>query len=132
MPELNWLAVLAATIAAFVLGGVWYSPLLFAKRWQAAAGLSDEQLKSANPALVFGGSFVLAFVASAMFAMFLGPRPELLFATSAGFAAGLCWVGTSFGINGLFQREPLSLVLINAGYHTLQFTLIGLVLGLWH
>ena len=41
----------------------------------------------------------------------------------SGFGAGLCWVATSFGINGLFQREPLSLVLINAGYHTLQFTL---------
>ena len=38
MPEVNWLAVLAATVAAFVLGGLWYSPLMFARRWQAAAG----------------------------------------------------------------------------------------------
>jgi hypothetical protein len=129
MPEVNWLAVLAATIAAFVLGGLWYSPLLFAKKWQAAAGLTDEQVNSGNPVVIFGGAFVLAFVASAVFAMFLGPNPGLQFGTSAGFAAGLCWVATSFGINGLFQREPLSLVLINAGYHTLQFTLIGLIIG---
>ncbi len=132
MPEVNWLAVLAATAAAFVLGGLWYSPLLFGKRWQAAAGLSDEQVNSGSPALIFGGAFVLALIASACFAFFLGPRPELGFATSAGLAAGLCWVATSFGINGLFQREKASLVLINAGYHTLQFTLIGLILGLWH
>ena len=131
MPEINWLAVLAATVAAFVLGGLWYSPVLFARKWQTAAGLSDEQVKSANPALTFGGSFVLAFIAAAVFAAFLGPEPGLGFATAAGFAAGLGWVATSFGINGLFQREPASLVLINAGYHTLQFTLIGLVLGLW-
>jgi len=130
MPEVNWLAVLAATVAAFVLGGLWYSPVLFAKKWQAAAGLSDEQLKSGNAALIFGGSFVLAFIASACFAMFLGPNPGLNFGASTGFAAGLCWVATSFGINGLFQRERLSLVLINAGYHTLQFTLIGTILGL--
>jgi len=82
--------------------------------------------------LIFGGAFVLALIASACFAMFLGPRPALGFATAAGLAAGLCWVATSFGINGLFQREKASLVLINAGYHTLQFTLIGLILGLWH
>ena len=132
MPEVNWLAVLAATVAAFVLGGLWYSPVLFGKRWQAAAGLSDEQVNSGNPALIFGGAFVLALIASACFAMFLGPRPELGFATSAGLAAGLCWVATSFGINGLFQREKAGLVLINAGYHTLQFTLMGLILGLWH
>ena len=132
MPEVNWLAVLAATVAAFVLGGLWYSPLLFARKWQAAAGLSDEQANSGSPALIFGGSFVLAFIAAACFAFFLGPRPELGFAASAGLAAGLCWVATSFGINGLFQREKASLVLINAGYHTLQFTLIGLILGLWH
>lgn len=130
MPEINWLAVLAATVAAFVLGGLWYSPALFGRKWQRAAGLSDEQIKSGNPALIFGGAFVLALIASAMFAMFLGPEPTLLGATAAGFSAGLCWVATSFGINGLFQREPLALVLINAGYHTLQFTLIGLILGL--
>ena len=50
----------------------------------------------------------------------------------AGFAAGLFWVTTSFGINYLFERKPLRLFLINGGYHTLQFTLIGAILGLWH
>jgi len=132
MDSINWLAVLAATVAAFVLGGLWYSPALFGKRWQALTGLSDEILKAGNPALIFGGSFVLAFIASAMFAMFLGPKPGFGFATGAGIAAGLCWVATSYGINGLFERKPLALVLINAGYHTLQFSLIGLMLGLIH
>ncbi|MEI9852993.1 MAG: DUF1761 domain-containing protein [Sphingomonas sp.] len=73
---------------------------------------------------------MLAFVAAAMFAMFLGPRPGLAFGAGAGLGAGLCWVATSFGINGLFEHKPLGLVLINAGYHTLQFTLIGVVIGL--
>jgi hypothetical protein len=118
-------------VAAFVLGGLWYSPNLFGKKWQAAAGLSDETLKAGNPGLIFGGSFVLAFIASAMFAMFLGPM-ALGPATAAGLSAGLCWVATSFGINGLFERKPLSLVLINGGYHTAQFTLIGAIIGAWH
>ena len=39
MPEVNWLAVLAAAISAFVLGGLWYSPVLFLKAWQRGTGL---------------------------------------------------------------------------------------------
>ncbi|HEY7754382.1 MAG TPA: DUF1761 domain-containing protein [Steroidobacteraceae bacterium] len=132
MPEVNWLAVLAAAVSAFVIGGVWYSPVLFAKAWQRGAGLSDEQLQKGNPAKIYGGSLVLSIIAAAVFAMFLGPAPEVGFATAAGFAAGLCWVAASFGINYLFERKSLSLFLINGGYHTVQFTVYGLVLGLWH
>jgi hypothetical protein len=129
---MNLWAVLAAAVSAFLLGGLWYSPLLFAKRWMAAAGLSREQAASGNPALTFGGAFALSLIAALVFAMFLGPNPSLTLGLGAGFSAGLCWVGASLGINYLFERKPLALFLINGGYHTLQFTLYGLVLGLWH
>jgi hypothetical protein len=33
-----------------VLGGVWYSPSLFAKAWMEGAGFSKEQLDAGNPA----------------------------------------------------------------------------------
>ncbi|GAM99591.1 hypothetical protein U91I_03245 [alpha proteobacterium U9-1i] len=125
--EINWLAVFAAAASSFVLGGLWYSAL-FAKSWQSAAGLSDAQMKSGNPALIFGGSFVLALIASATFAMFLGDV-DATTGMLYGLCAGLCWVSASFGINYLFERKPLALFLINGGYHTLQFTLIGLILG---
>ena len=42
----------------------------------------------------------------------------------------LCWVAASYGINYLFERRPLRLWLINGGYHVLQFTAFGLILGL--
>lgn len=128
--EINWLAVIAAAASSFLLGGVWYSAL-FAKPWQSAAGLSDEQIRSANMALVFGGSFVLALIASASFAVFLGGQVDAATGALYGFTAGLCWVSASFGINYLFERKSLKLFLINGGYHTLQFTLIGLILGAW-
>jgi hypothetical protein len=130
MLHVNWLAVLAAALSSFVLGGIWYSAL-FAKPWQAAAGLSDEQVAGGNKALIFGGSFVLSLLASAVFALFLGPNPAPMLGIGAGFAAGLCWVTASFGINYLFERRSLTLFAINGGYHTLQFTLIGAILGLW-
>ncbi len=126
--EINWLAVFAAAASSFVLGGVWYSAL-FARQWQTAAGLSDEQIKSGNMALIFGGSFVLALVASASFAVFLGSEIDPMTGALYGLTAGLCWVTASFGINYLFERKNLALFLINGGYHTLQFTLIGLILG---
>lgn len=126
--DINWLAVGAAALSSFLLGGVWYSAL-FAKPWQTAAGLSDAQIKAGNMPLIFGGSFVLALIASTSFAVFLGPEVDAVTGAMYGLTAGLCWVTASFGINYLFERKNLTLFLINGGYHTLQFTLIGLILG---
>lgn len=131
MPEFNIWAVLVAALASFVLGGLWYSPLLFGKAWQRETGLSDEKLAGGNMAMIFGTAFVLCLAAAFVFAMFLGPRPPLALGLGAGASAGLFWVSSSFGINYLFERKSLRLFLINGGYHTLQFTLIGLILALW-
>jgi hypothetical protein len=128
--ELNWIAIVAAGVAAFLLGGLWYAPLLFGRAWQADCGLSDEQLKQGNMVWIFGGALILSVLAAAMFSMFLGPRPELGFAAGAGFSAGLFWVAASLGIFYLFERRPLRLWLINGGYATAMFTLIGAVLSL--
>ena len=130
MPELNWLAVVIAALASFLLGGLWYSPVLFGKAWQRETGLTDEQLKQGNMARIFGLSFILALLAAWNFGNFLGPRPSLALGIGAGASAGLLWVAGSFGINYLFERKSLKLFLINGGYHTLQFAIIGLVLAL--
>ena len=118
--------------SAFALGGLWYSPVLFGKVWQKEVGLSDAQLKGGNMAMIFGTTLVLSLVAAFVFAMFLGPRPAFGFATGAGFAAGFAWVAGSFGINYLFEGKSLKLWAINGGYHIVQYTVIGAVLGLWY
>ena len=129
MPQVNLLAVLLCGVSSLVLGAIWYSPLLFAKAWQRGAGVSDEQAKSGKMAMIFGLTFVLSLIAAYVFGMFLGQSMPLAGAVGAGFAAGLCWVAAAQGIDYLFERKPLSLWLINGGYHTLQFTLFGLILG---
>ena len=129
--EINIWAVAAAGVSAFVLGGLWYSPLLFARAWMKEAGLTEAELEAGNPAVIYGLGFLLALLAALVFALFIGPKPELGFALGAGFSAGLCWVAGSFGINYLFERRSLKLFFINGGYHTVQFSLYGLVLGLW-
>jgi hypothetical protein len=131
MPMNVW-AVLACAVASMVLGGLWYSPVMFGNAWMRAAGLTEEKARSANMAMVMGSAFALSLIGAVAFALFLGPKPELGFAIGAGSSAGLCWVAGSFGINYLFEQRPLRLFFINGGYHTLQYTLIGVILGSWH
>jgi hypothetical protein len=128
--EMNWLAVFAAALSGLVLGSVWYGAL-FGNAWLKAAGLTREHAMGGNKALMFGGTFVLSLIAAATFAMFLGPDVNAMTGTLYGLCAGLCWVAASYGISYLFERRPLALWLINGGYHTVQFTLIGLILGAW-
>lgn len=130
MPPVDWIASLVATVSAFFLGGLWYSPALFAKAWQRETGLSDEQLNAASKGKIFGLSFVLSFIAAVVFSMFVGPDPALGFAIGAGVSVGAFWVATSFGVNYLFELKSGKLWLINGGYHTVQFTLYGIIFGL--
>jgi hypothetical protein len=71
-------------------------------------------------------------IAAVAFALALGPAPELLEALTKGLIVGVCFVATSFGINYQFATRSLQLLLIDSGYHTAQFALFGLVLGIWH
>lgn len=129
MPEIDWIAVLAATIASFAVGALWYSPLLFAKPWQRETGLSDEEIGRADMRKTFAGAFILTFLAALAFAAFLGPNAGLVFGASAGFAAGLFWVAGALGVNYLFEQRSLRLWLINGGYNVATFTVIGAIIG---
>lgn len=131
MEDLNWWAILVAAIASFVLGGPWYSPAMFGNAWNRLMG--DARPKGqGHPAKVFGLSFLFSLIAATAFAWWLGPNPPLHSALVHGFVAGACFVAASFGINYQFANRHFLLWLIDGGYHTVQFLLFGLVLGLWH
>jgi hypothetical protein len=124
---INPWAVLAAAASTFVLGGLWYS-VLFAKPWQRAAGVTDEQLKH-GAVRIFVGSALLAIVQALSLAFFIGVG-GWAFGIAAGAAAGLTWVAAAFGVNYLFERRSFALFLMNAGYNVLAFTLMGFLIGL--
>jgi hypothetical protein len=126
----EWLPSLLSALSAFLLGGLWYSPLLFGRVWQREAGLSDEQIQGANKVRIFGLSFVLCLVAAIAFSMVITPEASFFMAFHSGVGVGLFWVATSFGVNYLFELKSFKLWLVNAGYHSLQFTLYGLIFGL--
>lgn len=132
MSSINWIAVIVAAVLNFGLGGLWYSPMLFGKAWQAENKLSDEDLKKGNMAKIFGFSFLWSLIMSANLGMFLAdPKTDLSWGLTAGFLTGFGWVAMAIFTVGLFERKSTRYMLINAGYTTVSFTIMGLVIGAW-
>jgi hypothetical protein len=131
MPTVNWLAIIAAALAMFALGAVWYSPALFLKPWAKAAGLDVDYQKRGNFAVILGTSFVLTLIMAANLAFFVAGIPDVTTIITYALAAGLGWAALSLWIISLFERRPAAWVLINGGYLTVGFALMGLILGVW-
>jgi len=130
--QFNFPAVIVAALTGFLIGGLWYSPILFAKSWMAEAGVSETQSKQANPAKVMGLAALATLVMAFNLAAFLGAKATLSFGLFAGFATGLGWVAMSLGVIYLFEQRSLRLWLINSGYQVLAYTVMGAILGAWH
>jgi hypothetical protein len=129
--NLNWLAIIVAAVSAFILGGLWYSPLMFAKRWMKETGISEESTKDINMIRLFSLAFVLSLIASFFLAMFIGVKAGAGFGALAGFMAGLGWVFTFMGISYLFEARTLAHFLINSIYSIVSLTIMGAIIGVW-
>lgn len=132
LDQINWMAVVAAALSMFVLGGLWYSPLLFGNAWMCANGFTEQQVQNFNKARSFGGSFVLALIMSANLAMFLAdPKTTLGWGVAAGTLAGLGWVACAIAVIALFENKSWTYIGINAGYLIIAFMVMGAILGAW-
>lgn len=129
--EINVWAVLVAALANFLVGGIWYSPALFQRSWMRANGFEEADLQKGSPAVIFGVSFLFCLLMAFNLAAFIGPDASLGFAVGAAVAAGLGWAALGLGVVALFERRPWSYILINGGYLTVSFALMGVILGLW-
>ncbi len=129
--HINYLAVVAAAVASWLLGAVWYSPVLFVKPWRAELGVPADakaDMGKMMPQLI--GAFVIALIQAGAFAAFLGKQPIMLGA-AYGLTAGLCWVATAFALTYMFEGRSLRLLLINGGYNVVTFVLYGVILAAW-
>ena len=125
--DVNWLAVVLAALAGFVVGGIWYGPVM-GKKWMGAVGLTEEQVRSGNMGLIYGGAFAFSLVASwtlahtfATYATDLSISVKVLtaFGVALGFIVGVFGSGTV----GSFQLD------VGLGTLNLSLLLYVMVLG---
>lgn len=135
----DWVAVIVAALAGFVIGGLWYSPMLLGRLWMEEAGISEEQIAASNKARTFGVAFLSLLVMSYCLEMFIGPTSDVaegFFSPSQqgafyGFLAGFGWLFFGVVVVGLFELRSVRYIAINGGYWVITMTTMGGILGGW-
>jgi len=134
MPPINYVAILAAAVAAWLAGAVWYGVL--GRQWLAALGWTEADMtgpdgKRRMPV----GPMIVSFIAAVIMAFMLnglmghvGPMT-----VRSGIISGaLIWTGfviTSIAVNNAFQRRKVMLTVIDGGHWLLALIVQGAVLG---
>ena len=131
--ELNWLAILVAAIAYFLLGALWYS-VLFGKLWIKSAGIDIN-----NPDAKKGAAGIMMLTLVLEFVTYIGlailvDRLLLMGAVSGvklGLLTGICFSAISITISYLYQMKPRALSLIDSGYHIVGQIAASIILCVW-
>ena|SRR6185369_13805039 len=134
--KIKYPAVLVATLVHYILGGLWYSPLLFGNKflqliaWSPAKVAEMENQSHAK-------ELIIAFVTSVILVYVLAHFVQYTKATSAlagiqtAFWLWLGFIATTNIATVLFEQRPLGLYLLNAGYQLVGCSLAGAILAIW-
>ena len=125
------IAILAAGVAGWLFGAVWYTAL--GKPYQRALGLNPDDCKGKKmPMAPLVVAFLAALVMSAVLYQLLTNLGVLGVAGSAiaGLTLGLGLLATSIVVNNMFQQKSAMLTLIDAGHWTLVLVVESVVIAL--
>jgi hypothetical protein len=133
--DINWLAVAVAAVVTFLIGGLWYSPILFGKLWTRLHGYTDQQLEAMKQGA--GKAYGLSFVAYLVMAGVMAVLVD--WTGAAGAAEGAClgstvWLGfaATIGLTAtLFSNRSLGTWLLDAGYQLVYLVAQGIILAVW-
>ena len=122
--DVSWLAIAACGILGFVLGSIWYSPILFVKRW--AEGISANMDEPGTPPIdamitQFIGMVLLAWVV----ALFADTQQYLAIALILGAFLTLQYANNTFVGKSMYAK------MTEAGYiaaSTILMIIVQLVL----
>jgi hypothetical protein len=139
IPEINFWAVLLATLSSMVVGSVWYTPRVFGNYWRRVAkvtpgGEAGDARAAVKPILVTVlVSFVSAWVLAGSAAIsqhFYGGN----FLANTLVTAVILWAGFTaarFITHDAFEGRPAGLTVLNCAHELATLTVMGLIIGLF-
>jgi hypothetical protein len=134
--KIKYAAVIVATIVHFILGGLWYSPLLFGNKFLQIIAWTPQQL-SAMEAKGATKELIVAFISSLVLVYILAHFVQYTKATNAmagvqtAFWLWLGFIATTNIATVLFEQRPLGLYLINMSYQLVACMIAGAILAVW-
>jgi hypothetical protein len=131
--HINWLAVLVAALAYFILGAIWYSKALFAPAWAKAVGIDMSNPNKKGLGALMLGSFILIIITCIGQAL-LVVRMDLFILSSGlklGALTGLCFATTAVAISFIYERRPTVIYFIDCGYHVVGQIAAAIILVMW-
>jgi uncharacterized membrane protein len=133
--ELNWLAVVVATVVYYGLGALWYSRSVFGNRWAKSIGWDAAAATPASAAfyiLPFFG-YLLIVIAIAMLTVATG-SDTLAEGLILGLVLGVFFAGSIFFTTAKFEPtkpEPMNWFLISGGYAAVGIVMAAIILSVW-
>jgi Protein of unknown function (DUF1761) len=132
--ELNWLAVIVAAVAYWILGAIWYAQAVFGRAWIRAGGIEIPEGQSPGPA-----TYIIPLIANFLAAVALAMLAAATGSTTVAHAIVLglvAWGGFAFGLTllgAVFDNRPSPGVwfVISAGYHLVGLVGSALIVTLW-
>ena len=130
--DINWLAVLAGTVAHQALGALWYA-VLFKNTWLQAMGMNPAEVEGESPGgeMAFGALASLISVISLAVILTGFEAPELGDGVLIGAIAGLGFVTAATFMNGIYEQKKPVLTVLFGSYYTLGLMIAGAILGAW-
>lgn len=136
IPEINYWAVIVATISTMVVGSVWYTPKVFGNAWArlAKVDLSGDARSAVGPIIV---TVIVSFITAWVFAGAIWIAFEFYggsFLMSALLTGVVLWAGFTaarFITHDAFEGRPSALTIMNIAHELVTVLVMALILGLW-
>lgn len=128
--KINYLAVLAAAVATFILGAIWY--LSFNSAWMELSGVTEADAEAAG-----GSAYIISFItyllgAYALALLFKSMNVSTLqTGAMTGALIGAFIVGGNIFTNNAYEMKPMGLSILNAGFSAISFAAMGAIIGGW-
>jgi uncharacterized protein DUF1761 len=135
--SLNWLAVIVGAVVYFVIGAVWFSPMLFSKPWMAAIGWDESRPRPEMSPVTYVGPaifYLVSAIATGLLAKATG-TDTLTEGILLGLVVGVGYALVVTATDALFdpnKPKPWNWFAISGSYHLLSLVIVGAIFGLLH